>query len=364
MMKNRIIRESGISITLFLVLTALFSGSSLADYRYEKTEKMEIPVESAELLQVIGSQGDMVVTSKGDSKTISVEILKTVKAEDEERAAALAEEMGLEVTRRDDLIKLETKYPESFNKDTSILKMIFKRGPDLSMDLTIRIPESLRISLVTASGDVDISDIISDVEISTASGDIDAENIRGFLKINVASGDVDVKNTAGLVITSASGDITAADVDGDAMISVTSGDIDLKDINGDIDLKTVSSDIYAENVKGAAAVKGTSGSIDFNGIEGSVNVFTASGDISVVAVPAESGTDYNLGTSNGMVELRFKRKLESGFILKATTTTGHIDIDLPIKVSKVSRNDIVGVVREGESKVFIETSSGDISIRE
>ncbi len=363
-MRYGFIRESGISAAVFLVLTVLFSGAPLADYRYEKTEKLEIPVESAELLQVIGSQGDMVVTSGGDERKISVEILKTVKAEDEERARELAGEMGLEVTRGDDFIKLETKYPESFNKDISILKMIFKRGPDLSMDLTIMIPESLKISLVTASGDVDISDIMSDAEISTASGDIDAENVKGFLKVNVASGDVDVKNTAGLIIASASGDITAVDVDGDAIISITSGDIDLKNINGNIDLKTVSSDIHAENVKGDAAVKGTSGSIDFAGIAGSVNVFTASGDISVVAVPLESETDYNLGTSNGMVELHFKKKLESGFILKATTTTGHIDIDLPIKVSKVSRNDIVGIVREGKSKVFIETSSGDISIRE
>jgi len=69
-------------------------------------------------------------------------------------------------------------------------------------------------------------------------------------------------------------------------------------------------------------------------------------------------------TSSGRVMLQFDRILKRGFALKARTTSGDISMILPIKVSKVGRHYLVGVVREGASTVILETASGDIDVSE
>ena len=73
---------------------------------------------------------------------------------------------------------------------------------------------------------------------------------------------------------------------------------------------------------------------------------------------------YRIVASSGNVTLRFMRVMEGGFVLKAATTSGEIHAQLPIRVTKVDRNLIAGIVREGHAKVFLETSGGDITIEE
>ena len=56
--------------------------------------------------------------------------------------------------------------------------------------------------------------------------------------------------------------------------------------------------------------------------------------------------------------------MEDGYVLKAATTSGEITASLPITVTKVDRNRIAGIVRDGRAKVFLETSGGNITIEE
>ena len=118
-------------------------------------------------------------------------------------------------------------------------------------------------------------------------------------------------------------------------------------------------DPYAEGIE----YEGISGSGRFLDIRGSVDASAASGDLTFRVAP-ESPSDYMISASSGNVSLRFIRLLERGFVLRASTTTGEIKAELPIKITKVDRNRITGVVREGESKVLLETASGDITVEE
>lgn len=352
-----------VSAFIMLIVTVVF-GEAYPAYTYEKTESRKVPLGGAEALQVSCSECDVVVTGDDEGKDIRVEVLKVVKAENEDKARKLAGEMKLEVTRKGRIIKLEVKYPHEKADKTGIFDILLNLGPRMRMDLEIFIPRSLAVSVMTASGDVELYDLTQNCEVSTASGDVVAEDIAGNLSINVSSGDVEVKNTGSIFIDSASGDISAKKVNGKTDISVTAGDIELVKVVGDLNIKTLAGDIYAENVEGDASVKGTSGSIEFIDVMGSVDAFTASGDVYIMAVPSSDEVGYNLGTSNGSVELTFKEILKGGYVLRASTTTGEIGLDLPIDLSNLSRNNISGVVREGRSKVIIETASGDILIKE
>ena len=363
MIRNRL-NNLTISALLFPVLLIALSTAAFSSFRYERIEKRVIPLNGAEELKVFASRSDINISADPEINEIVLKIKRKIKAEDEETAKKLAAMMDVEVIRENGLIKLETKYPDKKRISGNIFSLLFGFGPNVRMDLEIRVPESLGISVVTASGDIELSDILMNTQISTASGDVSIDNIRGKLTINVASGDIEAENIRDLVISSASGDISVSKVQGNAGITVASGDVDLNRISGDIIISTSSGDICAKDIGGDATVTGTSGSVDILGVSGSVKAFCASGHIFIKATPSGDKNDYNLGASSGYVKLRFENILEGGFILRANTTSGDIKLDLPINISDVSRNKISGVVRDGNSKVIIETSSGDISIEE
>ena len=168
--------------------------------------------------------------------------------------------------------------------------------------------------------------------------------------------------TGNAFLSSASGNIEAHHVSGDAVVGSASGDIKLSEIGGDLTATSTSGDVTVNGVRGVV-FSGTSGSAQFTGVRGRVAASTASGDVEVTASPT-SAADYEIRTSSGQIELRFDNAVKGGFALKAQTTTGDISVTLPIKVTKVTRHYLAGVVREGRSVVVLETASGDITVSE
>jgi DUF4097 and DUF4098 domain-containing protein YvlB len=129
-------------------------------------------------------------------------------------------------------------------------------------------------------------------------------------------------------------------------------------------VKAISGDIELEGVTGNVEVSATSGDIELEGMGRDVKAFSASGDLYVNAAPAPGRKEYELGTSGGELTLIFSRLLSEGFVLQASTTNGDFELDLPIQISEMSRQRVRGVVREGKSRVIVETSSGNITIME
>ncbi|MDZ7860257.1 MAG: DUF4097 family beta strand repeat-containing protein [Candidatus Krumholzibacteriota bacterium] len=351
-------------VTLLSVVLAVSSNTACSSFEYEKTEKRVVLLNGEKSLKVTASRSDIYISAEPELEEIVLNIRRKVEAADEKKANQLSEKLDVEVIREDGLIEFKTKFPEDEVKDKNIFSLLFGLGAEIEMDLEIRVPESMEISVMTASGDVELSNILLNARISTSSGDVKAENLNGRLEVDVSSADITAENIGRIVVKSVSGDISAQKVKGDVDVSVTSGDLDLVDVEGDIVITTVSGDIRVDNARGSATVKGTSGSVDIFGVTGAVEALCASGDIFIKASPSDERVDYKLGASSGSVALKFDDILKRGFILRASTTSGNIKLNLPIDVSDVSRNNVSGVVRDGESKVIVETSSGDISIEE
>jgi DUF4097 and DUF4098 domain-containing protein YvlB len=108
---------------------------------------------------------------------------------------------------------------------------------------------------------------------------------------------------------------------------------------------------------------GMSGSVRFVDVRGAVAASAASGDLSLLLMPV-GDHNYTVRTSSGGIKVRFLTAMEGGYLLKASTTSGDIEAMLPINISKVGRNHVAGIVREGKSTIILETASGDISISE
>lgn len=342
---------------------ACFGSICEASSWHEETSRKTIALEGERKLIINTKSGDVIVTGEKGAVGISLEMVKKVKAEDEEEAKRLISLMGIEIERDGDELLIKTKYPERRRGKKNIFSYLLQRYSRMSIELEVVIPLEMELEVETASGDISVSNTTGAVEITAASGDVEASNVEGSLIIGVSSGSIDVSRVTGEAeLRSSSGDVVARHIAGDADVSTASGDVELSDIGGSLDLRTVSGDVEVDGV-GAIVYKGVSGSVRFIDVRGGVSASAASGDLSLQLVPV-ANVDYMVRTSSGTIKFRFLEIMSGGYILDAGTTTGDISANLPINISKIGRNHISGVVRDGESKVVLETASGDISISE
>ena len=348
------------------LMTAILLGAGAVEggsYRHEEVISKLISVDGAKNLVIESLSGDIIITGEEGREVIELKIVKTVRAEDEESARKIAESMGVVVTRPEGMIKIETHYPKKGKVKKSIFSIWFERGQSMSISMTLAVPAGLIIDTASASGDIEVIRMLADVAASTASGDVIIRHIDGDVAANVASGDIEVEEVTGnIALSSAAGDIVGRNIEGDAEITVATGKTELTSIGGALELSTYTGDAVVDGV-GGVIYEGISGSARFVDVRGAVDASAASGDLNFRVAP-EGLYDYSITTSSGNVVLRFLTVMEDGYILKAATTSGEISARLPITVTKVDRNRIAGIVRDGRAKIFLETSGGNITIEE
>lgn len=364
-MKRKTTRKTAIAASAAVITAILFAAVVVegASYKHEEATSKSITVEDASRLIIESLSGDIIIIGEEGRETIELKIVKIVRADDEETARKIAESMGVVVTRPEDMIKIETRYPKKGKVKRSIFSFFVERGQSMSISLTLTVPADMIVGAASASGDVEIGRMMSDVEVSSASGDLTIRDIGGDLEASVASGDIEVEDVAGSVyLGSAAGDIVVRNIGGDAEISVATGDVEITSIVGTLELNSYTGDSVVDGV-GAVTYEGINGSARFVDVRGAVEASAASGDLSFRVSPVTL-VDYHITASSGNVVLRFLEIMEDGFVLKAATTSGEINARLPITVTKVDRNRIAGIVRDGRARVFLETASGNITIEE
>jgi DUF4097 and DUF4098 domain-containing protein YvlB len=204
------------------------------------------------------------------------------------------------------------------------------RGSDTRFEVTV--PYGARVSTTSQSGDVTIHGTRGQVDVRSNSGDIDLEDVATRLEVN-----------------SFSGDVTARGITGDVAISSLSGEVRLTDVHGNIDVGGVSGDI---TLRGAAAkivrAKTTSGGIVYDGT-------------------IDPAGRYELSSHSGDIRLRVPR--DASAQLTVSTWSGSIDSDFPITLKpgehgiSVSRSKrYVFEIGGGGARINAETFSGDITI--
>jgi hypothetical protein len=162
------------------------------------------------------------------------------------------------------------------------------------IDLDVRLPQTLAITIDTHSGDSDVADVAAldfsshsgdlllnrvdgDVAIETGSGDIHTEDVGSLDLRRVGSGDVRAKQVRGEVTVGhvGSGNLTFKNVGKNVRVeSVGSGDVEVDDVAGDVAVAAIGSgDVDADGVGGAFTVKSAGSSdITYHNVKGRVDV--------------------------------------------------------------------------------------------
>jgi DUF4097 and DUF4098 domain-containing protein YvlB len=164
-------------------------------------------------------------------------------------------------TDADDALKIMEKKLElslESHDSQAVLKSRFENsfwgsGSNRHIDLEIRAPATLAISIDDGSGSMDVRNFVSDVRIDDGSGSIDVHTV-GSLDIDDGSGSIDVTNVAGNVyVDDGSGTITIDEVGGSVTVDDGSGSIRVTDVAEDLII-----------------LDGGSGSISFSNVRGTV----------------------------------------------------------------------------------------------
>ena len=164
------------------------------------------------------------------------------------------------------------------------------------VDVTIIAPQGSSVDVSTASGDVRLSGLLSEVKVSSASGDVELVDDVDVLDVKTASGDVNARQVRrSLECRSASGDVRCTGAAAFTVINTASGDVAVKAvIPGELTVRAVSGDVKVSVQKGLAIdVDGTTlagdlgSNISLDGADGgndefvAIKVSTVSGDLRI-----------------------------------------------------------------------------------
>ena len=176
-----------INSCLVVCLCAAMALSGCGDYKakYEKTEKIIVPVAEAVALSVEAGVGGITITG-ADVTDCNVIAEITVKAETEEEARKLAEKVKIEAKTSGDKLSLKVSRPAELKKRSLEVKFKIVAPKQLKLDCSINV------------GNVSISDMNDQIKVSGNVGSIFCRQIIGnvYVTSNVGSVEVEYEDAA------------------------------------------------------------------------------------------------------------------------------------------------------------------------
>jgi DUF4097 and DUF4098 domain-containing protein YvlB len=171
----------------------------------------------------------------------------------------------------------------------------------VSADLEITVPRPFAVEAHGRSGDVDVTDLAGDVDISSDHGDVRLTNLAGNSRVSLRHSD----------LIRASG------------------------LKGNLDLEGRGSDVQLENVAGQVTINGSySGTLNFRNLAKPLHFASQNTDLSVEALPGQINMDLGEFTARNLVgPIRLKTRTKDVKIedftqsLELQTESGDIAID-------------------------------------
>jgi len=231
-----------------IFISVLFLSQNVysdAEEEFHQTYTVEADTE-VEVSNVNG----IINISAWDEDYVDVRALKRTREDKDELDLVTIE------VNTNDIMEIKTVVQKRTEEDSFFSRIfgeIYRRSPKVTVDYTIKLPESVILSRAsTTNGDIEVYGTHGDSYVKTTNGSITVEGTDGLIDAKSTNGSITITNgaltknartTNGNIEASISNNF----VDGTG-ISTTNGSIDLylsPDINADIELRTVNGKISA-----------------------------------------------------------------------------------------------------------------------
>lgn len=217
-------------------------------------------------------------------------------------------------------------------------------GVEAWADLKVMVPRGKTVSINVGVGRVDATNVNGNLDLDTSAGNVTAEGITGNLSVDTGSGNVDVSTVSGVLsVDTGSGNVGVSDATG-ASINIDTG-------SGDVTGTTIkSSDLTVDTGSGNIKLRAVSAT--------TLSLDTGSGDVEIELL--SDTEDVTVDTGSGNVTIGVPPSFGSSVDIE--TSSGDVDTDLSIQVTRRSQERLVGRVGDGQGRLHVETGSGNISL--
>jgi len=346
-----------------LVVLSLLAGTAYAGKKLEREERHTVKAADHRAVVVFNPRGKTVIVGRDGASEVVVIATKIAKANTSEKTEELLARLHYEVREKDGVVVVRT-VTDGMDGSRSFWSVVRGNKQLACVDYTIEVPRHFAVETASTSGDVRVNNVAGPLMVRATSGAIALKEIDSAVSIEATSATIEANDLQGdLAISATSGEALVYSVGGSFTMAATSGSVRVERVAGNAEVQLVTGDFYLEGCLGDVTFATSSGDAEILDVEGSVNAITSSGDIDVMILPID-GKEFMLSSSSGNIGVKYLTPEDYGFLLDVSTNSGSIEGDMPIKVEKISRRELKGVVGSGASRVMIETASGDIVIVE
>ena len=170
-------------LSCLLLTTALSIGCSHIDdsckAKYEKTQNLSAALASGQTLELQNKVGKIAITG-ADVENCSVTAKIIAKAETEEQAEKLTEEIRIKLEQANNRLHVKIEQPPDKPKQS------------ISIDFDITVPKETSLQLATDVGEIKIANITRSIKTETDVGAVSCEEISGDIDIDTDVGEVTV----------------------------------------------------------------------------------------------------------------------------------------------------------------------------
>ena len=323
----------------------------------EQSEKI-VAAGGLRVLEVHNPRGAVSVR-RGADAAVRLTAYKIARGRDGRQARELATGAQVRVATEGDRLTVRVEYPRHRRIELGFWDLFSGvKIARVDVRLALEVPADLSILLRSGSGDLISDDLSGSQTLQTTSGDVEVGTARGPLIVATTSGDVSVGEMVRGQLSSASGDIQVDRAGGTLAVTTASGEIVVGEAADSLTVSCVSGDVRVAGVKRSLVLRTTSGKVSARA-SGRLSIEAGSGDVDVTLEPPLAKAEVT--TVSGDMRVRLAAGL--GCALDLSTSSGSIDMAVPLDMQSVSRQRVSGVLRRGSAPVVLRSSSGDIHVQ-
>ncbi|MEJ2049266.1 MAG: hypothetical protein P8Y60_05370 [Calditrichota bacterium] len=232
-----------------LMFVAVFLCSTIFAGTYQETKNLSLPAENISHLKIDCGAGFLKV--QGDPNLTEIQVTAEIELRNVDRDKApkiLDKYLDLSLKKHGSRAILISDFDHS----GSFFSALFGDHPQITIDLTVKVPQKLGINIDDGSGFIEVSQTNGDLEIDDGSGDLTIRNAVGDIEIDDGSGGILIKDITGKVeIDDGSGEINISGIKGDVRVDDGSGSIIIDDVDGNVIIEDDGSGgVHIANVTG------------------------------------------------------------------------------------------------------------------
>jgi hypothetical protein len=348
-----------ISLALIAFLGA---GSAYADKEFTYDKRDNFDGAAVASITIDMDRGDIAI-EKSRGPNIEVLYKNAIFADNQSEADDINEDYKYSAKITGNKLTVLVETPRHGRKGEGIVERIIEG--DWSQEgsypmVKLAIPDGKSVEILSASSDIDVSELTVDLDIESSSSDIMLENTQGKFVCDISSGDINVTGHKGPITAKGkSSDIRLVDIEGQIDAGSSSGDIVIEKATGSVRAATSSGDSRLIDIDGDVEVDVVSGDISGSSITGSLMASAVSGDVRLDGLSAKEG-DYDVTSVSGDIHMEISREFAGDVSLRSVS--GNVNSRISGDMESYSDSRMEGRVGQGKGRLIVSTTTGDITV--